>query len=208
MHLLLIIGGLVAVVVLSIVAIAGIKRCHPPRSKPRIWKAAAAVVLGLCAGAAGAADLPLKTDRTDTTATARWIDSITVAPVGVVRWNDLAGSPDYGAGVDLGVRVNKFVSIHVQNLAYETCDWGGSAIDETALLVQADITRFSNESFTPYFLGGGVRDWDREDWGFQAGLGARINFNKRVSLGADYSLRAFFNHEKDGQLRGYLQASF
>lgn len=43
----------------------------------------------------------------DTKTTARWIDAITVSPVGVARWNDLSGSPDYGAGLDLGVKVNK-----------------------------------------------------------------------------------------------------
>lgn len=202
MHLLLILSGLLAVLILSILAIANLKRCRPPRRKPRVWKEAAAVLFLLCLAA------PVRSHAADAAATAKWIDGITVSPVGVVRWNDLAGSPDYGAGLDLGVKVNKFVTLHVQNLAYENGDWGGSVIDETALLFQADITRFSNESFTPYFIGGGLRDWDREDWGFQAGLGARVNFNKRVSLGADYSLRAFFNHDKDGVLRAYLQTTW
>lgn len=143
-----------------------------------------------------------------TAADKSFIDSITVSPYGAVRWADLKNEPDYGAGLDLGVKVNPFVDVHVVNLAYQTDRWGGSVIDETGLLISADITRFKVESFTPYFIGGGWRDWDQEDWGFSAGLGGRINFNKHFSVGADYQLRAWFNHDKDGQLRGYLQLSF
>lgn len=138
-----------------------------------------------------------------------FIDSITVSPYGVVRWPDLDGNPNYGAGVDVSVAVNSFVRVHVLNTAYETENWGGgSSIDETSLLVSADITRFKTEAFTPYFIGGGVRDWDREDWGFQAGAGGRLNFNKNFSVGADYSIRAWFNNDKDGVLRGYVSLSF
>lgn len=137
-----------------------------------------------------------------------FVDSITVSPYGVVRWPNVTDAPEYGAGLDVGVKVNSFVAVHVLNTAYHADNWGGSAIDETSLLVSADITKFKTESFTPYFIGGGSRDWERSDWGFQAGLGARINFNKHVSVGADYSLRAWFNNDKDGVLRGYLQASF
>lgn len=138
-----------------------------------------------------------------------FIDSITVSPYGAVRWPDLTAKPDYGAGVDLAVKVNSFVAVHVLNMAYQTDRWGGSSsIDETSLLVSADITRFKTEAFTPYFIGGGTRDWDREDWGFQAGAGGRINFSKNFSVGADYSIRAWFNNDKDGLLRGYLSYSF
>lgn len=137
-----------------------------------------------------------------------FLDSVTLSPYGVVRWANVTDAPDYGAGIDLGFKVNSFVGIHVLNTAYKTDNWGGVAIDETTLLVQADITKFKYESFTPYFIGGGSRDWQRSDWGLQAGLGGRINFSKNFSTGADYSVRAWFNNKEDGFLRGYLQLSF
>lgn len=55
---------------------------------------------------------------TATTVTS-WIDHIAVAPLGAVRTSDLNGRSEWGAGLDLGVGVNPFVSIHVVNLAFE-----------------------------------------------------------------------------------------
>lgn len=155
-----------------------------------------------------------------------WIDGITIAPVGAVRTADITGASEWGAGLDLGVKVNPFVSLHVVNLSFEgqghskeyseekleyttgPHSWGGSVIDETALLAKAKISRFSNETFSLYAIGGGQRDWEADDWGFSAGAGVELAFNKRLSLAADYSLRAWFNRDKDSLLRAMVNLSF
>lgn len=137
------------------------------------------------------------------------LDHVSLSPYGVVRWVNVTDKPDYGAGIDLSYAPNDFVRIHVLNTAYETGNWGGSTVDETSLLVSADLKTFKvGERFVPYFIGGGSRDWQHSDWGFQAGLGARIDINQYASVGADYSIRAWFNNKEDGILRGYLSYSF
>lgn len=161
----------------------------------------------------------------DTKDTARWIDSITLAPVGALKTADITGHSEWGAGVDLGVKLNPFVSLHVVNLAFEgpghttveskkgstttgPHSWGGSVVDETALLAKARIARFSTETVSLYGIGGGLRDWTEDDWGFSAGAGVELAFSKRFSLAADYSLRAWFNRDKDSLLRALVNISF
>lgn len=145
----------------------------------------------------------------DAKTTATWISSLSVAPVGALKTAEITGSSQWGAGVDVGIGLNKFVSLHVVNLAYESDNlWGGEAIDETAVNVEAKLSRFSTESFAPYFLGGVIHSWERDDWGFSAGLGAKIQFNKHLALGADYSVRAFFDDPEDSLARVFLQGSF
>jgi len=154
-----------------------------------------------------------------------WLNGVTLSPVGAIKMHDITGSSEWGTGLDLGVKVNPFVSLHVVNLAFEgkghstakTSDgltttgphsWGGSVIDETALLVKAKIARFSTESFSLYGIGGGLREWGEDDWGFSAGAGVELAFNKRFSIAADYSLRAWFNRDKDALARALLNFSF
>jgi hypothetical protein len=132
----------------------------------------------------------------------------TLAPVIALKAPNIDGDGILGAGAALSFRVNDFVSLQVHNLAYESNNWRDSTIDETSFLVKADITKFKWNSFVPYFIGGGQRDWTREDWGFSAGVGAQYNFSKKISLGADYSLRAWFNNDKDSLARGFLSISF
>lgn len=159
----------------------------------------------------------------------KWIDSFTIAPVGAVQTADITGRSQYGAGFDVAVGVNPFVSIHVVNLAFEgpgqsveevktkesfgsrttgPNSWGGSAIDETDLLLKAKISKFSNETFSLFGIGGGLRDWNLDDWGFQAGLGVELSFSKQVSLSGEYSLQALFNHEKRSQILAKLNFTF
>jgi len=149
-----------------------------------------------------------------------WIDSITIAPLGAVRTVDLTGRSEWGAGLDLGVAVNPFVSIHVVNLAFEgpgqtshemkteksfgshttgPNSWGGSAIDETDLLVKARISRFSNESFSLYGIGGGLHTWGEDPrWGLSAGGGVELRFNKNFGVAVDYSVRMYSEADPNG----------
>lgn len=154
-------------------------------------------------------------------ATASWIDSISIAPVGAIRTVDLNGASEWGAGIDLGIAVNKFVSLHVVNLAFEgpghttitdhkpdkkdtssttgPHSWGGSVVDETDLLVKAIISPFSSEKVSVYALAGGVHQWGEDQrWGLSTGGGVELRFNKTFSLAGDYSVRMFSEAAANG----------
>jgi hypothetical protein len=126
---------------------------------------------------------------------AGFIDSFTAAPTAVLRADGLDGKSDFGAGLDLGLNVNKSVSIHATALTYENEGWRSAAVDESEFYVRADLTKFSNERFIPYFKGGGVADWNEQDFGLGVGLGARVPIDKQqvVSLGGDYTIRAWLS---------------
>ncbi len=135
-----------------------------------------------------------------------WISSLSVSPVGAIRTAEIFKGSDWGAGVDIGVPLNKNVSLHLVNLAYEDSDWRSSAIDDTGLHFEARL--FNKDSLSVYGIGGGARSWSNDDWAFSAGLGARLKLGRNVSLGGDYSLRAWFDSEEDALTRFYLQFSF
>ena len=153
---------------------------------------------------------------------AKWIDSISVAPVGVIKTAHLDGPSQWGAGLDLGVGINPFVSLHVINLSFEgdaeakaqgtkpkvqgkkgtggtsaggEDSWGGLLVDETDLQIDAKISRFSNESFSLHLVSGGQYDWNSKDYGINAGLRVELAFNKTVSVSAGYSIRTWFKGE-------------
>lgn len=145
----------------------------------------------------------------DAGATARFIDSITVAPVAAVTHENLTGAGTLSAGLDLGIAVNKFVSIHGSALASEAGDWRGGVVDESEFYGKASFARFKNESFALYGKGGAVRDWNADLWGFGVGAGAELKLTKNASLAADYTIRAWFrDREKDGQIRGLVNLTF
>lgn len=139
------------------------------------------------------------------------IGEIQIAPVAALRTDGLNGQSDFGAGLDLGIGVNKFVSLHATALAYETEDWRSATVDESEFYVRADLTKFSFEKFIPYFKGGGQVDWNEGDFGLGVGGGARIPFTKKqvFALGGDYTVRAWFSRagksSKDSVARAYLE---
>lgn len=145
----------------------------------------------------------------DAGSTAKFIDSITVAPVGAVTHADLTGKGTFSAGLDLGVGVNSFVSLHATALASEAGDWRGGVVDESEFYGKATVARFAKDTFTLYGKGGAVRDWGEDLWGFGVGAGAELRLSKHFSLAADYTIRAWFkDREKDGQIRGLVNVSF
>lgn len=152
-----------------------------------------------------------------------WLDRVSIAPVGAIRTVDMNGHSEWGFGIDAGVAVNPFVSLHVVNLAFEgpghtsssggssdggegpngtttgPHSWGGSAIDETDLLVKAVISPFSSERISVYALAGGVRTWGEDErWGLSAGGGAELKLNKTFSVAGDYSVRMFSEADSNG----------
>ncbi len=145
----------------------------------------------------------------DARSTAKFIDSITVSPVAALTHENLTGNGTLSAGLDLGVKVNSFVSIHGSALASEAGDWRGGVVDESEFYGKATFAKFKNETFTLYGKGGAVRDWTASLWGFGVGAGAELRLTKNVSLAADYTIRAWFkDRDKDGQLRGLVNISF
>lgn len=140
---------------------------------------------------------------------AKWIDSITVAPVAVVQTEGIDGASTFGAGADLGVGINKHVSIHVAGYGYETDSWGGGAVDEIESYVKARLASFSKQVVVVTAKGGAVWDTLRDDYAMSVGAGVDLNISKRFAVGADYSVRAWFNErEKDSILRFFGQVSF
>ena len=135
------------------------------------------------------------------------LDEITVAPVAALRTEGITGASTFGAGLDIGYDINKFVSIHSASLAFE--DWRGGAIDETSLYGKANFVKFAKESFQLYGIGGFVRDWGDEAWATSVGLGAELKLSKNISAGADYSIRAWFSdRDKDSLARALVSVSF
>lgn len=127
------------------------------------------------------------------------LSGITVSAVGAYHQAEFTRGPSqWGAGIDAGLPVNRFVSIHVRNLAFEAEDWRGSVVDETALYGRADFVKFAGEIFRLYGTGGGTRHWEIDDWSFGVGLGAEYRFNRNVSLSAGREIRAYFgDHRRD-----------
>lgn len=135
------------------------------------------------------------------------LDEITVAPVVALKTENITGTSTFGAGLDLGYNVNKFVSIHASSLALE--DWRGGVVDETEVFGKANFVRFAGEAVQLYGKGGFVRDWGDEAWATSVGLGAELKLSKNIAVGADYSIRAWFSErEKDSVARALVSVSF
>jgi hypothetical protein len=135
------------------------------------------------------------------------LDEITVAPVAALKTENITGTSTFGAGLDLGYNINRFVSIHASSLAFE--DWRGGVVDETEVFGKANFVRFAGEAVQLYGKGGFVRDWNDEAWATSVGLGAELKLSKNLAVGADYSIRAFFSErEKDSLARALVSVSF
>lgn len=135
------------------------------------------------------------------------LDAITVAPVAALKSEGITGASTFGAGLDLGVGINKFVSIHGTALAFE--NWRGGVVDESELYGKASFVKFAGESLQLYGKGGFVRDWGDEAWATSVGLGAELRLSKNLAFGADYSIRAWFSdREKDSLARALVSINF
>lgn len=169
---------------------------------------------------------------------AKWIDSISIAPVGAVKTEHLDGPSQWGAGLDIGKAVNPLVSIHVLNLAFEgpgqtihsrdsekgghanngddsfatgPNKWAGAAIDETDVQVDGKIARFSNETFSLHGVGGAQIDWNGDlNYGVNVGVKLAWDWNKNVGLVGGYTLRTWLKGETkvDSLVTAELKISF
>jgi hypothetical protein len=124
------------------------------------------------------------------------LSQVSVSAVGAVHQAEFTGGPtEYGAGLDIGLPINPFVSIHVRHLAFEGAGalWRDSGIDETSIYGRADFVKLAAEKFRIYGTGGGTRHWERDTWSFGLGLGAEYRFTKNIALSAGRELRAYFD---------------
>lgn len=165
--------------------------------------------------------------------TGKWIDRISVAPVGVIKTEHLDGPSQWGAGFDIGAAVNPFVSIHVANLSFEgpgettgraikdgkktkgtattgEDSFGGLLVDETDVQIDAKISRFSNETFSLHLVSGGQYDWNDEDYGINAGLRLELALNKHISASGGYSIRTWLKGQTrvDSLLSAQINVQF
>jgi hypothetical protein len=142
-----------------------------------------------------------------------WIESFSVAPVGALKTEHLDGPSQWGAGFDIGYKVNLFVSVHVLNLSFEGPGktttshetkhgfetfttgedrWGGLLVDETDVQVDAKIAKFSGETFSLHLVGGAQTDWNDNNWGVNVGPKLALDFNKNLGVSVGYSVRTWF----------------
>lgn len=163
-----------------------------------------------CLLAAAIAIIKVTALASDASSTARFVDSITVAPVAALRSEGITGPSTFGSGVDLGVGINSFVSVHLVALGFESKDhWRGSTVDEGEAYGKATFARFANESFSVFGKGGVNYDFQCRDFGMGVGLGAELKFNKTFSLASDFTVRSYFTgREKDSLARALLNVSF
>lgn len=146
------------------------------------------------------------------------IQKISVAPVVALKTEHLDGPSQWGGGLDIGAAVNPFVSIHVVNLSFEGPGkevdghdrFGGLALDETDVQVDAKISRFSNETFSLHLVGGAQTDWNDNNWGVNVGPKLAFDFNKNFGISAGYSIRTWFKGETkvDSLATAQLNISF
>lgn len=131
---------------------------------------------------------------------ASFLEDVYVSPTGVYKIPNVHDKGEFGAGLELGMHLNKSVTLGILNTSYAGDDlWNDSGllVDETGAIVRADL--FSNEKKTLTLVGvvSGNRDWNQQDWGFGAGAGVRLSVSKRVSINAESQIRAWFDQEED-----------
>ena len=110
-------------------------------------------------------------------------DGITVETLGAVRLVGVDQGEQYGAGVQASYDLNKHVALTGRALAYEDGNWGGSAVDEASLGVEARLLKSANGKFGLSALAGVHRSFGvAEAWGI--GLGGKATARVYKSLHA------------------------
>lgn len=136
------------------------------------------------------------------------LESITWSAVGAVKHVDITDHADVGAGVAVGLPINKYVDLRTIALSYEDKNWGGSAIDELGVGIKVNLVKGLQEKLHLYGTGTGYRDFENEDWRFGTGLGLQYNFTKNFNAGVGTEIRAGFKERKDLLTTGSLNFKF
>ena len=111
---------------------------------------------------------------------ASFLDGLSLTTEGFYRADISNGGGDWGAGSTLGLKLNKFVTLNVRNLAYEKDNWGGSVVDESQAGVSAQILQSFNGKLTINAEGDYCRQWETKDNGIGVGGNIAWHFSKRV----------------------------
>lgn len=142
---------------------------------------------------------------------ASWMNNLSIAPVAVLQTEGINGRSTFGVGLDGGLDFNKYVSAHLAIYTYETKHWRTGAIDELEAYGKGKISvaKFGEAQLSLTGKGGAVYDPASEDYALAVGAGLELALSKSTSLGADYSVRAWFQgREKDSLLRAFVAWSF
>jgi hypothetical protein len=123
--------------------------------------------------------------------------NLSVETIGAIRHPNF-DNPVWGAGIDLGYKLNSFVTLHGRAIGYETDSWRGGAVDEGSIYASAMLFSSANQGLKLAATAGGHRDFHADDWGFGVGLRPSLTIIKnRLDLFGASELRAWFNHDKD-----------
>jgi hypothetical protein len=131
------------------------------------------------------------------------LSEIQVAPVGVYTIPNIHDKGEWGAGIEIGLKLNPNVTLSLVNISdkgEENWREGGILVDETNLKVRANLLSSENKLLTLQGIGSGNRDWNSQDWGFGVGAGVKVRLYKEtLALQLDSQIRAWFKGEKDLQ---------
>ena len=135
-----------------------------------------------------------------------WMKTITVAPVAVLQTEGLNGKSTFGAGLDAGVGFNEYVSAHLALYTYEKNNWRGGAIDEIEAYGKGKISlaKIFGKQLSLTGKGGAVYDPAHEDYALAVGCGLQLALSSSVSLGADYTVRAWFQEREADSLASWF----
>lgn len=133
--------------------------------------------------------------------TAAKLGDIYASVVGVYNIPNVHDKGEWGAGVEVGAVLSKYVSLGLLNVSYageNTWRGAGYLIDETAVQVHSTLFTSANKSLSFGITASGVRDWNSDDWGF--GVGPRFVFGNTdgsgLSLSISSQIRAFMDGDK------------
>lgn len=124
-----------------------------------------------------------------------WYSNIEVKTYAAVEHPNF-DAPQLGAGVDIGLKLSAKVSLHVDAMALENDNWGGSTVDRVSLLGQYELLSSANNKLHVYGIAGAGHVFGPNNWLFTAGLGASYDITKNVEVFADGRPYAEFGGEQ------------
>lgn len=140
-----------------------------------------------------------------------FLEKINFGAVGAVRHVNIAGDDSHanlGAGLQLGLPINKYVDLRTVVLAYENNQWGDSTIDEVGVGGKVNLVKGLQEKLHLYGTGTGYYSFEESDWRFGVGLGLQYNFTKNIYAGVGTEIRASMKEKKDLLTLGSLNYKF
>ena len=127
------------------------------------------------------------------------LSNLSVEALGVIRYQGTSfdKGEDYGVGVGIGYRFNKYVSGQINAISYSNEDWGGGTVDEGSALIYATLLSSQNGGVSLAAVGGVDRSFQYEDWGFSVGPCVSFAISKNIYLTTEARVRAWDKREMD-----------